>query len=332
MKTTTAFAAAIFAAGLGTAQAGDWSQLVAAAGLTPAEARGMSLTEIHAYKINRESAGDDHAGVDDLRRAELALDHDGAPARAERHLHGLRQGVHAAADAVACIFPEQKFLGRHDCNELPEQSWVILRWGCRGPFALDQLRIRTPRASCEHETQQEEAMPRRPFEFRFAGMPASRAAEAAARRRMRALEMAYPSVLDWQLQVEVPLACAADGTVFRNPERVQPKRDVGKALSKFRELIKDKENTALVFEIYEALPSKSFLPRARAATLSEQGQALREAEPFLPPMLDDHAELRKLPAGSVALPAPPSAPSVSAASAEMPGMSLRAAASDSAYS
>jgi hypothetical protein len=58
MKTTTAFAAAILAAGLGTAQAGDWSQLIAAAGLTPAEARGMSLTEIHAYKINRESPGD----------------------------------------------------------------------------------------------------------------------------------------------------------------------------------------------------------------------------------------------------------------------------------
>lgn len=96
------------------------------------------------------------------------------------------------------------------------------------------------------------------------------------------------------------LACAADGTVFRNPARAQPKRDIGKALRKFGELIKDKENTALVFEIYEALPSKDFLPRARAATLSEKGQALREAEPFLPPMLDDHAELRKLPKGSVA--------------------------------
>ena len=57
MKTTVAFAAAMLA-GLGTAQAADWSQLVAAAGLTPSEARGMSLTEIHAYKINRESPGD----------------------------------------------------------------------------------------------------------------------------------------------------------------------------------------------------------------------------------------------------------------------------------
>ncbi len=95
-------------------------------------------------------------------------------------------------------------------------------------------------------------------------------------------------------------ACAADGTVFRNPARPQPQRDVRKAFRKFGELIKDKENTALVFEIYESLPSKSFLPRARALMLSARGEALREAEPFLPPMLDNHAELRKLPKGSVA--------------------------------
>lgn len=33
--------------------AGDWSQLIAAGGLTSAEAEGMTLTELHAYKINR---------------------------------------------------------------------------------------------------------------------------------------------------------------------------------------------------------------------------------------------------------------------------------------
>lgn len=96
------------------------------------------------------------------------------------------------------------------------------------------------------------------------------------------------------------LACASDGTVFRNPARPQPKRDIGKALGNFRELIKDKENTALVFGIYDALPSKHFLPRARALTLSEHGERLRAEEPALAPILDDHAELRKLPAGSVA--------------------------------
>ena len=94
--------------------------------------------------------------------------------------------------------------------------------------------------------------------------------------------------------------CAADGTIFRNPARPQPQRDVRKALYHFRELIKDKEDTAQVFKIYEALPSKEFLPRAKALTLSEHGEALRASEPFLPPILDDHAALRELPAGTVA--------------------------------
>lgn len=94
--------------------------------------------------------------------------------------------------------------------------------------------------------------------------------------------------------------CAADGTIFRNPARPQPRRDVRKAFAKFRELIKDKENTALVFEIYESLPSRHFLPRAKALTLSEKGEALRASEPSLPPILDDHEALRALPAGSVA--------------------------------
>ena len=94
--------------------------------------------------------------------------------------------------------------------------------------------------------------------------------------------------------------CASDGTVFRNPARPEARRDVRKALHNFRELIKDKENTELVFRIYEALPSKEFLPRAKALTLSERGEALRASEPFLPPILDDHEELRKLPPGSVA--------------------------------
>lgn len=94
--------------------------------------------------------------------------------------------------------------------------------------------------------------------------------------------------------------CAADGTVFRNPTRPEARRDLRKALHNFRQLIKDKENTELVFHIYDALPSKNFLPRAKALTLSEKGEALRASEPFLPPILDDHDALRRLPAGSVA--------------------------------
>ena len=95
-------------------------------------------------------------------------------------------------------------------------------------------------------------------------------------------------------------ACASDGTAFRNAARPQPTRDVGKALHHFRELIKDKENTEHVFHIYDALPEKTFLPRARLLTLSAKGEALRASEPFLPPILDDHAALLALPEGSVA--------------------------------
>lgn len=102
------------------------------------------------------------------------------------------------------------------------------------------------------------------------------------------------------LQADTNAACASDGTVFRNPARPQPRRDVAKALHHFRELIKDKEDTEQVFHIYEALPSKDFLPRARALTLSPDGEALRRSEPFLPPILDDHESLLKLPRGSVA--------------------------------
>ena len=40
------------------APAGDWSQLVAAAGLSPAEAEGMTLTELAAHKFNRDGTAD----------------------------------------------------------------------------------------------------------------------------------------------------------------------------------------------------------------------------------------------------------------------------------
>ena len=94
--------------------------------------------------------------------------------------------------------------------------------------------------------------------------------------------------------------CARDGTVFRNPERPQPKRNVRRALHHFRELIKDKEDTQQVFHIYDALPSKSFWPRAKSLTLSERGERLRLTEGYLPDLLDDHGKLRRTPKGSVA--------------------------------
>lgn len=93
---------------------------------------------------------------------------------------------------------------------------------------------------------------------------------------------------------------ASDGTVLRHPDRPEPRYSLPRAIKNFRLLMKDKEDTSLVFKIYESLPSSQFLPRVRALTLSEHGEFLRSSEPSLPEILDDHAALRKTPKGSLA--------------------------------
>ncbi len=93
---------------------------------------------------------------------------------------------------------------------------------------------------------------------------------------------------------------AADGTVLRHPNRPPPRRSVPRAIKNFRLLMKDKEDTSLVFKIYESLPSKAFMPRVQKLSLSERGEFLRRTEPSLPEILDDHIALRKTPIGSLA--------------------------------
>jgi ubiquinone biosynthesis protein COQ4 len=93
---------------------------------------------------------------------------------------------------------------------------------------------------------------------------------------------------------------AADGTMLVDPARPAPQYRPLRAWTNFRKLMKDKEDTSLVFKIFESLPSKSFLPRAAALTLSERGEFLRASEPSLPDILDDHATLRRTPKGSLA--------------------------------
>ena len=73
-----------------------------------------------------------------------------------------------------------------------------------------------------------------------------------------------------------------------------------KALHHFRELLKDKENTEEVFYIFEALPWREFPEAARRFLSSAEGWRIRAAEPYLPPMLDDHDALRRTPKGSLA--------------------------------
>jgi ubiquinone biosynthesis protein COQ4 len=93
---------------------------------------------------------------------------------------------------------------------------------------------------------------------------------------------------------------AADGTVLLHPDRPQARYRPLRAIHNFQKLMKDKEDTALVFKIFESLPSASFMERARDLTLSEQGEYLRATEPNLPEILDDHAALRRTPKGSLA--------------------------------
>lgn len=96
------------------------------------------------------------------------------------------------------------------------------------------------------------------------------------------------------------LITASDGTVLRHPDRPQPRYSAARAWKNFRLLMKDKEDTSLVFKIYESLPSKDILPRIEELALSERGEMLRSTEPSLPEILDDHATLRRTPKGSLA--------------------------------
>ena len=85
-----------------------------------------------------------------------------------------------------------------------------------------------------------------------------------------------------------------------HPDRPEPRRDIGKAWHHFKNLIRDKEDTREVFPIFEALPWKGMRAAAEAFLTSERGRAIMASEPYLPAILDDHAELRKTPAGSLA--------------------------------
>jgi ubiquinone biosynthesis protein COQ4 len=82
--------------------------------------------------------------------------------------------------------------------------------------------------------------------------------------------------------------------------RQRPRYKPLKAWRHFRNLVADKENTGEVFHIFEALPWRGLFPSAEAFLTSERGQQLREREPYLPAIFDDHAALRKMPKGSLA--------------------------------
>ncbi|MGQ3006627.1 MULTISPECIES: Coq4 family protein [Blastomonas] len=88
--------------------------------------------------------------------------------------------------------------------------------------------------------------------------------------------------------------------VFRHPDRPVPKFRPFKAMHHFRKLVADKEDTEQVFHIFQCLPRMGLVDEAKAFVYSDFGKALRESEPYLPDLLDDHARLRAMPKGSVA--------------------------------
>lgn len=63
--------------------------------------------------------------------------------------------------------------------------------------------------------------------------------------------------------------------------------------------MRDKDDTAHVFRIYDALPSRKFVARVSAFSQTAAAAALYSEEPSLAEILDDRRELRTLPAGSV---------------------------------
>lgn len=84
------------------------------------------------------------------------------------------------------------------------------------------------------------------------------------------------------------------------PGRPEMRYDLPKAWRHFKELVKDKEDTSQVSEIFQALPWRGIYDAALAFLKTERAQEIRRAEPSLVTLLDDHDALRKLPQGSVA--------------------------------
>ena len=84
-----------------------------------------------------------------------------------------------------------------------------------------------------------------------------------------------------------------------HPERPGASIRPLKALHHFRKLIADKEDTEQVFHITNNLRGPRFMKEALAFLQSEQGLMLRQRDENLPDLLDDHAALWAMPAGSL---------------------------------
>lgn len=86
---------------------------------------------------------------------------------------------------------------------------------------------------------------------------------------------------------------------YIDPNRPTPKRRPLKAWRHMQNLIADKEDTAQVFHIIQALNGSSTRRDLEKFARSENYQMFRDRKTFLPDVLDDHAPLKALPKGTV---------------------------------
>lgn len=84
-----------------------------------------------------------------------------------------------------------------------------------------------------------------------------------------------------------------------HPDRPRPRFKPFTAMARMRRLIADKEDTEQVFRIIEALNGSHLMKELEAFAASEKGARELEKRTYLPPLLDDHDSLRRLPEGSV---------------------------------
>lgn len=86
---------------------------------------------------------------------------------------------------------------------------------------------------------------------------------------------------------------------YLDPARERPRIRPFKAMAHMHKLIADKEDTEQVFHIIDALNGDHIIRELDAFAASEAGRARIRERRYLPPLLDDHDALRRLPEGSV---------------------------------
>lgn len=116
---------ATFAGGL-YAQAGDTSRLAAAAGLSPSEAAGMTLTEIAAAKFNRDTRGDDRQTVSDA-----------TPVRVDPVRHAqLIAGAGLTSGEAAGLTLTQLAAGAFNAGSDGDDAQPVVSMSTRGPVRI----------------------------------------------------------------------------------------------------------------------------------------------------------------------------------------------------